>query len=145
MQSRSLTNRSRGSTASCTCYSNALIMRGHRGQPWKTGWVACIGRCADCCSDGDVAHMVERSLCMREVQGSIPCISKLVCFTLPICQAARLLRKVLLTLLLTEVTIALLTGKAASTQCFLQLLELLGSQRRRVQPVLCLLILYMRS
>ena len=24
---------------------------------------------------GDVAHMVERSLCMREVQGSIPCIS----------------------------------------------------------------------
>ena len=26
---------------------------------------------------GDVAQMVERSLCMREVQGSIPCISNL--------------------------------------------------------------------
>ena len=26
---------------------------------------------------GDVAQMVERSLCMREVQGSIPCISTL--------------------------------------------------------------------
>ena len=29
-------------------------------------WIACI------CSAGDVAHMVERSLCMREVRGSIP-------------------------------------------------------------------------
>ena len=27
--------------------------------------------------NGDVAQMVERSLCMREVQGSIPCISNM--------------------------------------------------------------------
>ena len=29
---------------------------------------------------GDVAQMVERSLCMREVQGSMPCISTLSLF-----------------------------------------------------------------
>ena len=32
-------------------------------------------------NSGVVAQMVERSLCMREVQGSIPCISILI-FTL---------------------------------------------------------------
>ena len=31
----------------------------------------------DCCP-GDVAQMVERSLSMREVQGSIPCFSRRV-------------------------------------------------------------------
>ena len=35
---------------------------------------------------GDVAHMVERSLCMREVQGSIPCISNVLIFGLNVYQ-----------------------------------------------------------
>ncbi len=33
-----------------------------------------------CSFIGDVAQMVERSLCMREVQGSMPCISTISLF-----------------------------------------------------------------
>ena len=38
---------------------------------------------------GVVAHMVERSLCMREVQGSIPCSSSAFAFWLTVCLTLR--------------------------------------------------------